>query len=426
MNAPRDRSASRARHNGHVIDHESYIACYLESAHEAGEQDGLLRIPSELASALLCRYSRGDSVEELKEYFCHTYLPTLEQAWELGRPVHDRSALVLNREHVNSWMLLFALICFDEDGNRIRYPDKWFSKSSETALYSIALTGFIPDFSFSERYDVKRETIDSETEVLRILLNPRETWPAALASFLHSWPSLMKSRGYRDHVDDTTTPFNEFPFHVGIVVCAFDIDDAMFRELAWYPRDLVDYYRIHIRHTRDAWRTASIDPVMGLPESARPRPKRKRAISKADAYAGWLKLVCGCTDRLERVKELLGKRRTMPELFPLMEVLAASGLAIQADIKDDETVEAQLLALCAAHRLPPLELPAPPPHGPARISALLLALQAHAVEHGQNMAVLDDGDDSWNVVLHAFSQADEFEDLCEQLQVKPMADSDWE
>lgn len=425
MNSPRDPSASRAKHAWRVIDRDSYASSYLEWAQASGKRDDFERVPPELASALLCRYCRGDSVEELKQYFHASYLPLLEAAQVSYQLHHGAAPLVLKREGCDSWMLLFGLICFDEDGSKITHLDGWFSRSGETVLYSMVLKGFVPGYRYSERYDARRESIPYESAVVSALLQPRETWAAALGAFLRKWPKLMEARGYRDEADDKMEPFSEFPFHVGVAVCAFDIDDATFRDLPWYPRELVDYYRAHIRHTRDAWRSNPIDPAQDLPESARPKVKKPSSLSKAQAYTRWIELVTSNAEQLERAWKALGRRKTMSKISTVMEALAGVGLAIQADIKDDATVEEQLLALCATRQLPPPLLPEQPPQGPARISALLAVLQAHTARHAQRMAVLDDGSDTWNVVLHADASSDEFSDLCEQLQLDILSDDDW-
>jgi hypothetical protein len=427
MNHPRDSSASWAWHNRQALDHDSYVAYYLENAETAETPDeiaeNLSELSAELASALLSRYARGDTMDALRAYFVDVYLPNLNQARRLQSASQVRPRRTIKFEGAASWMLLFALICFDEDGSRITHLDDWFAPFDETPLVSMVLKGFVPGRCYSERYDARRETIAHEQPVLTALLQPQHAWPAAFTDFMQQWPRLMVSHDYRDQVDDNKPPFNEFPFHVGVAVCAFDIDDTSFRDLPWYPRDLVDYYRRHRRNVRDAWRADLIDPTLGLPDSARPQPKKTSVLSMARAYTRWVELVSGSAEQTAYARKALGKRKTMAELFEVMQALASEGLAIQADIKDDETVEAQLLTLCATRKLPPPALPAQPPQGPARIIALLHALQTHSAQHGQQMAVL--GDDLWNVVLHDACSDQEFAALCEQLRVTQMAESDW-
>lgn len=149
-------------------------------------------------------------------------------------------------------------------------------------------------------------------------------------------------------------------------------------------------------------------------------------VSESDAFARWLELVSGTPELAEQARSTVGNSQTMPEFFTLMEALASIRLAVQADIKDDESFQQFMLDMCNRRGLPAPDLPAEPPQGPARISALLDTLLEHAPKFGKQMIVLDDEDDSWNVVLVDEHDADEFLRLCEQLGVGTMEQDQWQ
>ncbi|GGY02931.1 hypothetical protein GJV26_00350 [Massilia dura] len=149
-------------------------------------------------------------------------------------------------------------------------------------------------------------------------------------------------------------------------------------------------------------------------------------VSESDAFARWLELISGTPELAEQARSAVDDSETMPEFFSLMEALASIRLAVQADIKDDETFEEMMLAMCGTRQLPAPDLPDEPPQGPARISVLLDTLLEHAPRFGKRMIVLDDEDDSWNVVLVDEQQGDEFLRLCEQLGVGIMEQDQWQ
>lgn len=157
-----------------------------------------------------------------------------------------------------------------------------------------------------------------------------------------------------------------------------------------------------------------------------PDDKHSHELSESDAFARWLALVSGTAELAEQARSTVDNSETMPDLFTLMEALASIDLAVQADIKDDETFESMMLDMCQRRQLPAPDLPDEPPQGPARISVLLDTLLEHAPQFGKQMMVLDDEDDMWNVVLVDDEDSDEFLRLCEQLGVGIMEQDQWQ
>ncbi|HEX8606525.1 MAG TPA: hypothetical protein VF774_28025 [Pseudoduganella sp.] len=84
--------------------------------------------------------------------------------------------------------------------------------------------------------------------------------------------------------------------------------------------------------------------------------------------------------------------------------------------------------VCGRRRCCPHQEERDDPHLPAlqRISVLLDILLEHAPKFGKRMIVLDDGDDSWNVVLVDEHDGDEFLRLCEQLDMGTMEQDQWQ
>jgi|GEM_PF-5341360 len=430
MTDPRDLTGTPATLDDDVASHESRASAAIDKAERNPDdphQYSLLAVPSHLARCLHCRYGRGDSVDALRAYFWEGYVPTLQRATVQSERLFPEHRLRLHFEERASWMLLCALVCFDDDGSEIARLDRWFTPDCNPVLQAMVLKAFVPGFSYGAQLERDFEAMPHEKELVSVLLQPRATWAAAFGAYMQRWPILMKRHGYREHPEPDRHRFNYFPLHLGLAVCAYDIDDSAFRHLPYYPRDLVDYYRAHIRHTRDAWRVGAPDPAEGLPEHARPLPPTTYVLTKAQAYARWLALACGeQPQHLARAQQALGKRKTMPALDVAMAALASAGLGLHADLKDDDTVFAQAAALCDAWQVTPLPAEMAAQHGSAGISAMLNALQARDTERGQRLAVLSDGGDNWQALFYSYEHEAEFTTLCEQLQIKRLERAQWQ
>jgi len=430
MTAPRDLTGTPATLDRDVHSHERLAHAAIERAE--GEPDNphqysLLAVPSHLARGLHCRYGRGDTFDDLRTYFREGYVPALQRATLQSERLFPEHRLRLHFEQPASWMLLCALVCFDADGSAMAHLERWFTPDCTPVLYGMVLKAFLPGYRHGTQLERDFEAMPHENELVSVLLQPRASWSAAFGAYMRRWPILMKRHGYREHPEEGRRHFNYFPLHLGLAVCAYDVDDSALRHLPYYPRDLVDYYRAHIRHTRDAWRSSAPDPAEGLPEHARPLPPTSYALSKAQAYARWLALVCGeQPEHLARAHKALGKRKTMPALDVAMAALASAGLGLHADLKDDETVFAQAAALCLAWQMTPLPAQADAQRGPAGISAMLNALQARDTERGQRLVVLSDGGDNWNALFYRYEHEAEFARLCEQLQIKRLETQHWQ
>jgi hypothetical protein len=430
MTKPRNLTATVESISYQVERHERLARGAIRRALEEPDnphQYSLLEVPSHLARGLLQRYARGDSLALLRRHFHEDYRPVLQQAADLSAKLFPDHRLRLHVEQPASWMLLFALVCFDDDGAQMAHLDNWFTPDCYPVLFAMVRKAFAPGERYAAALNTEHKATPHEEQLVGALLQPSATWPHAFSAYMKQWPRLMKAFGYREQVEDGKTAFDYFPLHLGLAVCAFDVDDSAFRHLPYYPRELVDYYRAHMRPTRDAWRTSVVDPGEGLHDRARPKPKKDYVLSKAEAYARWLELVCGEQRALiNAAGKALGKRKTMPSIDALAAALASVGLALHADLKDEDTVAAQATALCKAWELPASVLVDKAQQGTAGVTVVLNALQDHANDNERRLAVLDDGGDNWNAILYSYHHEAEFTTLCEQLGVQRLNRSQWQ
>lgn len=269
-------------------------------------------------------------------------------------------------------------------------------------------------------YQKDKYTAVWEHPVLRILAMPVEERPAAMSMHMQAWPRLVSPSGYREKL--TSPPsfhwrWCDLAYEVALAVCAYDIDDSTFRDHPYYPRDLTDYYRQHIRHSRDQWRPLYVGA--DLPINVPPPPKKADlAKSKRKGIARWVELVAdGDIDATEAVLEATGKPRKIHDLETLLQNLAENSIALYADLKDDDTLEQQASDLSEARGLGVFDGPPGPPYGPARCEATLLAWSDWLAERGYLLVDIDDEDcDHHAVVVNTVFYL-ELQQLSEQLGI---------
>lgn len=287
-------------------------------------------------------------------------------------------------------------------------------------LFDLLLHAYDPAHPVQKKYQPYKYSAAWIDPIVQVLaLAPKER-SAALARHMQNWLRLMRPYGWKPNLN--TAPghdnlFGDFAFEVALAVCAYDIDDTAFRDHPYYPRDLADYYRQHIRHSRDQWRPLYVGA--DLPITLPPPPiKADLAKSKRKGIARWVELVAdGDIDATEAVLDATGKPRKIHDLQTLLHNLAESDLAIYADLKDDETLEQQASDLSEKRGLGPFEGPPGPPYGPARCEATLAAWSAWLGERGYLLIDIDDKDSDWHAIVVNTVFHPELQQLSEQLGI---------
>lgn len=295
-----------------------------------------------------------------------------------------------------------------------------FLRSQRRYLFDLLLHAYDPVQQVIRDYQKDKYTACWADPILRILAMPVEKRAPAMTAHMHAWPRIVSPFGYKEKV---TCPPSfrahscELAYEVALAVCAYDIDDTAFRNHPYYPRDLADYYRQHIRHSRDQWRPLYVGA--DLPITVPPPPqKADLAKSKRKSIARWVELVAdGDIDATEAVLDATGKPRKVHDLQTLLHNLAESDLAIYADLKDDETLELQACDLSEKRGLGPFEGPPGPPYGPARCEATLAAWSAWLGERGYLLIDIDDKDSDWHAIVVNTVFHPELQQLSEQLGI---------
>lgn len=74
----------------------------------------------------------------------------------------------------------------------------------------------------------------------------REEAQKCLESYLKAWYKGLKDCYWHDrHKGKFATHFGYWSFEAGMVTLLFDLDDGIYRDMLYYPKDLVDYARKH-------------------------------------------------------------------------------------------------------------------------------------------------------------------------------------
>ncbi|MGL4995086.1 MAG: DUF6630 family protein, partial [Deefgea sp.] len=316
----------------------------------------------------------------------------------------------------------------ESDEKRFQYYQEWAYKLKEDCRFlgDLLLRAFLPDFPIEKKYKPCKSCFDAwGNPILAVLSLPAAERPAAMAKHMNNWPRLMKPYGYkanRNTAPDKDGLFTDFAFEVALAVCAYDIDDSLFCDHPYYPADLVQYYRQHLRHTRDAWRAEGVGA--GIPITAPPPPeKAKLDKSKRKGIARWIELACdGDIDAVETVLETVGKPKKVKDLWELTAALSENDQALHADLKDDESLDAQASALLDGRgvRDETNETDDTAPNegqGYHRAAQLIHHLANQLDENGYRLVLLDNQDDAWHGIAVKTAYHAELLALSEQLGI---------
>lgn len=279
------------------------------------------------------------------------------------------------------------------------------------ALFDQLARAWNPDYRPAQLVDPHARDTAWTTPVLLAISRPPGQMAAALGAHMARWTEVARSFGWTARASETADVFPYMAYEVALSVCLYDVDDAGFRDHPCYPRDLVDHYRLRFRHTRDAHRVSPQENAQGASaESSAPPSRADLSNSSRQGLARWLELVCdGDEAAVERVTRRAGLDRgaAVTGAGLMCALVDGDPLAVRADIKDAQTLEAQLYRLMHQRGLEGFEPSGLPAAGPARAQALLLAFNPWASARGYRLLGMDLHDDLWNAVLVNAAYCDE-------------------
>jgi len=274
-------------------------------------------------------YGRGDPLRTIKDEIL-AGLPVLRRDLDFLRtrgaefnPHLTRVTVVDGTTRINYAFAAFVLILVTDDDALQSFRNMIEPAEQDTTsyLFHLLVKSFFPEFELAKKYSTDKYRALWTDPILQVLAQPGEKRPAAMAAHMKNWPRLMRPHGWKPNLD--TRPgkdnlFCDFAFEVALAVCAYDIDDRSFAAHPYYPRDLVEYYRKHVRGIRDVWRPESAGA--GVPIIAPPLPRKADlAKSRRKNFARWVELACdGDVHVTEAVLEDVGKLRKVRELDALL------------------------------------------------------------------------------------------------------------
>ena len=361
-------------------------------------------------------YAKGDAIEILKQHLLEA-LPFIERV----RPLKIHFEAQLNNlpekclEYTGYnvlWSIVQQNLLIEQNSAVLK---RWMNLTegggclNSSYIGDVLARSFIPDWPIAKKYGKldRYDNIRMHHGLQTVLSAPDKAGKqAGIERYMAQWNGMMRPFGWKPKRNYDPRPgygddlFLKFAYEAALVVCGWDLDDSAFRNHPYYPRDLVDYYRAHVRHTRDAWRPEGVGA--GIAVMAPPQPKKiDLHKSKAKGYKRWLELTCdgdknACTDTLEALGTLRSLKNSWDEVF---DQLSGNGHAVRADLKDPDTLQAQIDALATQRPLAEFTPPDDPPAGPARCEMLMQQAPAWAAAQGYTWQALDDGGDNWQAVL---------------------------
>jgi len=286
-----------------------------------------------------------------------------------------------------------------------------------TFLFDLLVKAFVPSRPIAGHYHPNRYALPWSEPVVRALALAPAEQSAALARHMENWTRLMRPYGWKPGLDlspGRDRLFCDFAFEVALAVCGWDIDDSGFAHHPYYPRDLVEWYRAHIRHGRDAWRARLAGAGVEVKAPALPSQAELAATTR-QGIARWIELAAdGDQEATDAVLEAVGGMPKDGELDELACALGDADIALYADIEDDATLAAQMDAVSAARGLGVFDEPAAPPSGRARCGALLRAWDAWLAERGYRLAAVE-VEGAWHALVVRTACMDEFQALATAL-----------
>ncbi|MEZ4907227.1 MAG: DUF1911 domain-containing protein [Saprospiraceae bacterium] len=200
---------------------------------------------------LISMYSRGDSMNELKEEFSKV-LKYMEDGWDdsVVKFKMGKAQVILDQYWLNDycymiWMLSLAIllkVSFDEIAI--------LKKLIEQGKISDELILFLLGNLVNHKYSNLSKTTYKPFHAIITKQGFDNIDSKHIKKYLDNWyknTKLLTWHNYLNSVENGNfSYFGYWSFESAAIVAIMDLDDSSFKDNPNYPKDLVDYYRANI------------------------------------------------------------------------------------------------------------------------------------------------------------------------------------
>lgn len=300
---------------------------------------------------------------------------------------------------VDAWHIRYGLwlwLLLEDDVARVRAvlslccpsPQQPRFHYERFALLDALYDAFLPD-GLPPPVQHDKPYWDGWNKLAQALDGDRTQQQAGINRYMARWNQMMKPLGWKPGrhyplrdaqglvIDQNCTypgTFMHFATEAALAVCALDLDDSAFCDHPYYPKDLVEHYRAHVRVPRDGWRAQGAALRLSVP----PQPRKITLhSSKSKGIKRWLELVSdGNCDTVEQALQEVGHVRSLKtQLWTALGALREGNAAVCTDIKDDTELESQIDAMLDERGLAGFDASVLPGAGVQRCEALLQMLE---------------------------------------------------
>ncbi len=204
-------------------------------------------ISNEYFEQLVGQYSAGVPIEELGAKF--TKIVEVAEADSLPHPVYKTEPFYL--DEIDAYYRILALLSLAKllrydylvprivELTNVAHDDN----RGTDALYETLIDKLgLP----SEPAPKVMSMLKAHPILLELTQAPPDKQPKLMAQFLKKWYGSMRGCYWHNRHKRVPQHFSGYwAFESGLVTYLWDIDDSSYRDLPFYPKDLVDYARTH-------------------------------------------------------------------------------------------------------------------------------------------------------------------------------------
>lgn len=383
---------------------------------------------SNTAGLLPALFGRGDPLEEIVELIDVTFL--------LANNAPDPSACWLIDGYLYPKYLdiipFYLLLVSDSDKLK-EFVRRINLKGEERFyLYELWFKAFIPDWKLAKKCSRKgtiKFSLSWSDPLLKVLSS--DNIEIGLQQYLNNFANYRVTNHpyqwvpWAEFQPKFSTDgslmfgnaFHNLAYSAALAVCAWDLDDSLFGDNPYYPRDLVDYYRKNIRHTRDSWREWGNGPDIPVQRPQR-GPQIDLSTSKSKNFKRWIELLCdGDKASSSMLFKKLGNLKTIEDADQLLDALGEDDVVAIADCKDSETLKAVINNLLVERELSAEGLASVESSGPQGFAEVLKQYRAYVTTMGYQLLEFET---NWDCVVIGMVKSDfhhEFLALSEKFRI---------